>query len=651
MTDSAGNSGAQLLELRVDAIEPWPGLNPRRRFEEEALAELTESVKEKGVLEPLLVHTSMNMTDSTVGWIVAGERRWRAAKAAEIETVPCIVREFSRAEALEVAIVENLQRADITAIEEARGFADWLGTTKGTQKDLAQKIGRTQPYVSNRVRILALPDGILELLEDGVLDYTAARDELVPYTKVQPEAAREKFFKALEKELRGNWHGYLGQSIRRAIEKVARPNWTYAFHHRQMGMDAIHVDREDHEGCGCHSPVAWACFDVEAWEQRNEEAKARKAEADQEEEERDDDRLEAARDRLAKLPIVSEETLDQELDGEWQEVTRGTELELLLDPRDLPRERLVWARLSEREFVDREWVEVEYFSLVCLDLNLADAAVKGGEEELADRLTARERQRVQEEREEAARGSVTAEVLRSVFLADRDHLFPVLKDLSMLAEPLRHWWDWNNAAAAADLERLSKVQLEVVAKILHIRRVGGYHERDPLPGEVRAELEAEYQAALEQILPPLPEGVDLDLDADVSTLEDAPGDVDPEDEPEEPLEEPEDTPPVDAGTTDGGRGAAEESPPEGNGGEAPEESDAPEEEVPGDEEPEDGPWELQENEELIGDGPFAIRTGGLRTIVFDTRNGETAGGRIRERDARRVAEQKNSEAAAEAVPA
>lgn len=403
MTDSAGNT-AELVELRVDRIKPWPGLNPRKRFDEGALAELTESVKEKGVLEPLLVHKAVSPSDGH--FIVAGERRWRAAKAAGIETVPCIVRKFERAEALEVAIVENLQRADITAIEEARGFADWLKTTSGTQTDLAGKIGRTQPYISNRIRVLDLPEGILDLVEAGLIDYTVARDDLLPYTKVRPEAAAQAFFQKLTPALkRATKNGLEGSAelrrvIREAREKVARPMTGWAFLRRNYDDDARLLSDRAHEGCSCQSPERDVCFDVAAWEDRVERAKKRAAAAEGKKKES----REAARARLAKQPIVREDTLRKNLGYDGFEIlTDGRTIKMrLYDPDALDPETLTWGRLSDYRDVEGEgYRQVEYVGLVSVDPVSTRSAQKAAAAEVEARLERRRQARAAKEREKA----------------------------------------------------------------------------------------------------------------------------------------------------------------------------------------------------------------------------------------------------------
>ena len=145
-------------------IQPNPH-NPRKAFGDEALAELAESIKAHGVLQPLVLTPGQDGTYL----IVAGERRYRAAKAAGLTFVPAVVRELSHKEQLEIMLCENLQRADLDPIEEARGIRQLLGECDMTQAELAQRIGKSQPWVANRLRLLRLPESVLKQVESGEL--------------------------------------------------------------------------------------------------------------------------------------------------------------------------------------------------------------------------------------------------------------------------------------------------------------------------------------------------------------------------------------------------------------------------------------------------------------------------------------------------
>ena len=159
-TDDLG----ELLELPVELIKPNPN-QPRTRFEPEALAGLAASIEVSGVIQPLLVRP---LHDGSYE-LIAGERRWRAAQQAGLEKVPAIARDSEQAERLQVALIENMVRENLNPVDEARACAalvDELGLTK---EELAQRLGRSRPAVSNLIRLLELPDEVLELLETGTL--------------------------------------------------------------------------------------------------------------------------------------------------------------------------------------------------------------------------------------------------------------------------------------------------------------------------------------------------------------------------------------------------------------------------------------------------------------------------------------------------
>jgi ParB family transcriptional regulator, chromosome partitioning protein len=146
---------------------------PRRHFDPEALQALVQSVREKGVLEPILVRQLNGQQDRYE--IIAGERRWRAAQTAGLHEVPVIVKELDDQEALEIALIENLQREDLTAIEEAEGYRRLMDQFARTQEDLAREIGKSRSHVANTMRLLALPEEVRDQVQDGQLSAGHAR--------------------------------------------------------------------------------------------------------------------------------------------------------------------------------------------------------------------------------------------------------------------------------------------------------------------------------------------------------------------------------------------------------------------------------------------------------------------------------------------
>ncbi|MBE0580332.1 ParB/RepB/Spo0J family partition protein [Devosia sp.] len=146
--------------------------NPRRTFNSEQLEELTNSIREKGVMQPLLVRPS---DDPNIFEIIAGERRWRAAQKAGLHDVPVIVRDVGDKEALELAIIENVQRADLNPLEEAMGYGQLIEQFDYTQQDLAQVIGKSRSHVANTLRLLRLPEDVREMVSSGTLTAGHAR--------------------------------------------------------------------------------------------------------------------------------------------------------------------------------------------------------------------------------------------------------------------------------------------------------------------------------------------------------------------------------------------------------------------------------------------------------------------------------------------
>ena len=158
--------------MPVEDIEPNPD-QPRRRFDEAALQDLAGSIREKGVIQPLVVRESPRRPDRYE--IVAGERRWRAARMADLAEVPVIVRSFSDTEVLEIAIVENVQRADLNPIEEAAGYRQLMDRFGHTQDRLAQALGKSRSHIANLLRLLQLPEDVRELVAEGDLSAGHAR--------------------------------------------------------------------------------------------------------------------------------------------------------------------------------------------------------------------------------------------------------------------------------------------------------------------------------------------------------------------------------------------------------------------------------------------------------------------------------------------
>jgi ParB family transcriptional regulator, chromosome partitioning protein len=156
----------------IEFLRPSP-LQPRRRFDEAELEALAQSIRERGILQPLLVRPG---TSGAAGYeIVAGERRWRAAQLAGLHEVPAVVRELSDQETLELALIENLQRSDLSALDEARAYRRLTEEFAHTQEAVADAVGKSRSHVANTLRLLALPVMVQELVEAGSLSAGHAR--------------------------------------------------------------------------------------------------------------------------------------------------------------------------------------------------------------------------------------------------------------------------------------------------------------------------------------------------------------------------------------------------------------------------------------------------------------------------------------------
>lgn len=158
------------VKLKIMDIEPNRD-QPRKIFDEDALAELADSIAKHGVIQPLLVRP---MPDGSYQ-LVAGERRWRASRMAGLTEVPVVIKELSDDEAMALALIENLQREDLNAIEEAQGIKTLMDTLSLTQDEAAERVGKSRPAVANALRLLKLPDSVIALVSDGKLSPGHAR--------------------------------------------------------------------------------------------------------------------------------------------------------------------------------------------------------------------------------------------------------------------------------------------------------------------------------------------------------------------------------------------------------------------------------------------------------------------------------------------
>ena len=162
--------GAGVRKVPIEFVRPSPR-NPRRTFLEEGLEDLTASVKEKGIIQPIVVRP----VGTNAFEIVAGERRWRAAQRAALHEVPVVVVELNDREALEVAIIENVQRSDLNPLEEAQGYEALMAEFSYTQQDLSKVIGKSRSHIANTLRLMKLPEQVKTYVADGRLTAGHAR--------------------------------------------------------------------------------------------------------------------------------------------------------------------------------------------------------------------------------------------------------------------------------------------------------------------------------------------------------------------------------------------------------------------------------------------------------------------------------------------
>lgn len=239
--ESAANSGQR--RVAVSSIIANRS-NPRHDFDAEQLDELTNSIREKGVMQPLLVRPS---EDPNVFEIIAGERRWRAAQRAGLHDVPVIVREVDDKEALELAIIENVQRVDLNPLEEAQGYEQLIEQFSYTQQDLAQVIGKSRSHVANTLRLMKLPRDVRDMVSNGQLTAGHARtlitadDPAVLAREIVDRGLSVREAEALSQR---------GATPKRAPESKPRDADTVALEKRlsdALGM-AVAIDHKDKGG-------------------------------------------------------------------------------------------------------------------------------------------------------------------------------------------------------------------------------------------------------------------------------------------------------------------------------------------------------------------------------------------------------------------
>jgi ParB family chromosome partitioning protein len=224
VSEAGEHEGPELRELHVELVAPSPE-QPRKRFDEEALQALADSIKERGVLQPVLVRPRPGGSYE----IVAGERRWRAAKLAGLETLPALVQQRDDAQSLEAALVENMAREDLNPIEAARAVAGLVEELGLTREEVGRRVGRSRVAISNLLRLLDLPDEALALVEDGSLTEGHGRALLL----ADDHADRRRLARAA---VQGGWSVRVVEQRAREANAPARA--------AKRGRAAVHPDQE-----------------------------------------------------------------------------------------------------------------------------------------------------------------------------------------------------------------------------------------------------------------------------------------------------------------------------------------------------------------------------------------------------------------------
>ena len=206
-------------EVPIEHLAPNP-LQPRRRFDDAELERLADSIRAVGILQPLLVRRHEARSDRYE--IVAGERRWRAAQRARLHRVPVVVRELGDAEILEAALIENIQREDLSPLEEAAAYRRLIDRFGHTQDALGEQVGKSRSHVANTLRLLGLPDSVKALLEEGALTAGHARALLAAGTAAEALARRVVAERLGVRDTERLVQGEAGEESRRASSARAR---------------------------------------------------------------------------------------------------------------------------------------------------------------------------------------------------------------------------------------------------------------------------------------------------------------------------------------------------------------------------------------------------------------------------------------------
>ena len=209
----AAASGDEVIYIDINDIKPNKA-QPRKNFEAAKISELADSIKEHGIIQPLIVRKSGSEYE-----LVAGERRWRAARTAEVKEVPCLIRDFDDEENALIAIIENMQREDLDPIEEAEGLNEMIRAYGFTQEEVSKSVSKSRPYITNSLRLLKLPEDIRDLVRTGAISTGHARALITVKSKARQKELADKVVKdglsvrEIEKLTRG------GSKAKRKVRK------------------------------------------------------------------------------------------------------------------------------------------------------------------------------------------------------------------------------------------------------------------------------------------------------------------------------------------------------------------------------------------------------------------------------------------------
>ena len=235
-SSSAGEKerNAGTTKISIDDIKPNAN-QPRKIFDEEGLNDLAESIKEHGIIQPIIVRPNNGTYE-----IVAGERRWRASRLAGLKEVPCLVRELTDEELMLLAIVENMQREDLNPIEEAEGLERMMSSYGMTQEQVSKSVGKSRPYISNSLRLLKLPDEVRQMMSDGKLAGGHGRALLAFRT----EADRIRVAKQIEKD------GLSVREVERMSDDAKKKGTVRKGRPAERNADVLQVEAELKEHLG-----------------------------------------------------------------------------------------------------------------------------------------------------------------------------------------------------------------------------------------------------------------------------------------------------------------------------------------------------------------------------------------------------------------